>query len=209
MANEATELLVVAKKDFISAVHRVPVVSFQPHTTARGLNNIMWAHHRLLATCAEVENQFIQQQVDRVQHATSDEVAKAAASAAEKLRGIGRVADLGATCSLRTLRLHWASLVPLMRRSAHEDKLAEDKHIRAANDATDDSDTVGQRAVSKLRHDHVDNLIRRQRRLLRQVLGCVNDFVVVPDDVGARDLLADDLELLWCVPWVSGTVVMP
>ena len=208
VAHDVTELLVVTKRDFLNAVSGVSSISFQPHTTVRGLKKIMWSNQRLLATCTDIENQFLEQEIERAQANTNQDPASLAAHI-ESLHRIGRVADLGPTCCLRALRLHWAALVPLMRRSAHIQRKAggitspnasgrggsPDK--RGSDSA--DGGAVGARAVSKLRDEHVDNLIRRQRRLLKQVLSRITDFASIPDDIGARDLLADDLELMWCV----------
>lgn len=78
IAAEVTELLVVPKNDFLAAVHAVPMVSFQPDTTARGLAALMASHTRLMATCAEIEQQYVQRHVQRVQVAAETAATTAA-----------------------------------------------------------------------------------------------------------------------------------
>lgn len=218
VAYDVTELIVLSKSDFLNAARSLDSVAYHPHTTARGLNNIMWAHQRLLATCSEIEEQFLRREI---QVAVADNAMGVAGALAwaQSLKHMARVHNLGAICSLRSLRLHWASLVPLMRRSAVRNMEAEEEArakaesqqritavtsfrvaaagVRLKKQSGSTGDSAGQRAVNKLRTEHVDNLMRRQRRMLLQAVACVSDFDAIPD--GARDMLAEELQLMWCV----------
>jgi len=180
VANDMTELLVVTKRAFLSAAHTLDAVSYQPDTMVRSFNNVMWAQHRLLATCAEVESQFYH--------------SEAVLGHTSEYKSVPKVASLPPHSPLRVLRLHWASLVPLMRaattREARRNKKKKKSQQHAGSQGTNTPS-----AVNKLRGEHIDNLIRRQRRLLKQVMTSVRDFEHVAHD--ARNLLADELEVMW------------